>query len=135
MMTGCTEDQERTRDGHSHGHSHSPCHAIYKVLYSVAFVERLKSLQCTRGNRLHERFFLGQPIEHTLAEVQKAQAAMLTGRASGQGKPMRDSGLLWMMQGRILGDARRVDPDQDCPEVETDKSLSGTFDEAKWPLL
>ncbi|CAK0856680.1 unnamed protein product, partial [Prorocentrum cordatum] len=61
----------------------------YKLFYSTGYIDRLKSLQCTRSNRLHERSFYGMAIEHTLREVEKAEAAVLSQGANQVGWVMR----------------------------------------------
>eukprot|EP00930_Biecheleria_cincta_P037036 TRINITY_DN25398_c0_g1_i1.p1 TRINITY_DN25398_c0_g1~~TRINITY_DN25398_c0_g1_i1.p1 ORF type:complete len:1093 (+),score=209.35 TRINITY_DN25398_c0_g1_i1:69-3347(+) len=61
----------------------------YKILYSNDYVERLKNLQCTRQNRMHERYFLGRPIQQTLAEVEKAQAEVMASDAGKVGWTLR----------------------------------------------
>jgi len=61
----------------------------YKLLYSNDYVGRLKCLQCTRANHLHERSFLGRPIEKTLAEVERAQAAVMASSSSTVGWTLR----------------------------------------------
>mmetsp|Transcript_1066 Transcript_1066/g.3224 ORF Transcript_1066/g.3224 Transcript_1066/m.3224 type:complete len:781 (-) Transcript_1066:26-2368(-) len=63
--------------------------ATYKILYSGEYVERLRSLQCTRSNCLHERSFYGQPIERTLEQVRLATRDVLTKGAEEVGWTLR----------------------------------------------
>lgn len=50
----------------------------YKILYSPHYLERLRSLQCTRTNRLHERSFFGKPIDKTLEAVERGMELFLS---------------------------------------------------------
>lgn len=63
--------------------------ASYKILYSPNYIERLKSLQCSRSNRLHERSFLGKPIETTLEVVENLLGEVLLKGAEEVGWTMR----------------------------------------------
>eukprot|EP00928_Gymnodinium_smaydae_P094413 TRINITY_DN7928_c0_g4_i1.p1 TRINITY_DN7928_c0_g4~~TRINITY_DN7928_c0_g4_i1.p1 ORF type:complete len:1105 (+),score=135.09 TRINITY_DN7928_c0_g4_i1:206-3316(+) len=61
----------------------------FKIFYSTGYISRLRSFQCTPANKLHERSFMGQPIERTLDEVHRAAKAFLSERPGDAGWTMR----------------------------------------------